>query len=54
MRVCTAALVMKDGLDSQCEAAVKSISQWTKVWGSYVIFSRNWNRYIFIMKKYIG
>jgi len=54
MKVWTAALELKHGLDLHCEAAVKSISQWTKVWGSYVIFSRNWNRYIFIMKKYIG
>ena len=36
MKVWTAALALKQGLDLQCEAAVKSISQWTKVWGSYV------------------
>jgi len=27
MKVCTAALGLKQGLDLQCEAAVKSISQ---------------------------
>jgi len=40
MKVRTAALELKHGLDLHCEAAVKSISQWTKVWGCHVKFSR--------------
>lgn len=58
-KVWPAALELKHGLNSQCEAAVKSFSQWTRVWGCYAIFNETIvksieiiNSYIFIMKEY--
>lgn len=52
MKVWTAALELKQGLDLHCEAAVKSISQWTKVWGCHVRFNNILNMNNNIMNNY--